>query len=159
MQSSQQTVYRPPDPCPTHGAERAVRTSTRQSGPLEMRQNACAENCGAPLGWQFTDQERGIFLHGPGECQDTRVETAFRIRRNEELTAPLIGLAFTTGCVIASLVLTPIVALACGAAVEGLEYALKGLAVAAPLGAACVAGIAALRRRRPEQPDYARPAG
>ena len=123
-----------------------------------MRQNRCAENCDAPLGWQFTDHQRGIFLHGPGECEDPRVDTAFRIRRNEELTAPIIGLAFTTGCVIAGLILMPIVMLACGAAAEGLLYALKGLAVAAPLEAACLLGIAALRRRRPEQPDYASPA-
>ena len=154
MMSTNELRQRPAGRCPTHRDEGTVSTLTRESGPLIMRQHRCGDGCDRPLGWDFQDHERGTFLHGHGECQDPRVDTAFSTRRNEELTAPLIGMAATGACIIAALVIMPAINALCANDPGVLPFALKGLGIVAPLEAACLLGIRALRRRRPKRPEY-----
>ena len=98
--STNLTAQRPPSPCSKHLDGQAVNTATRQSGPLTLRQHRCANGCNTPLGWDFTNHADGVFLHGPDECQDPRVDVAFEVWRGKAIAAPIIAVAITTGCLI-----------------------------------------------------------
>lgn len=144
-----ETVGRPPARCPQHGDHGAVRTAVRESGPLRLRQHRCAEGCGTPLGWDFSDAGKGAFQHGPGQCDDPAVDTAFRIRRNDEMSAPLLALAIMAGMVTAGILLAGVVMALCSNATGGWEYVGKGMAITVPVGAAGLLGYREVRRRRP----------
>lgn len=152
--STNVTAQRPPSPCSKHPEGQAVNTATRQSGPLRLRQHRCANGCDIPLGWDFTNHAEGVFLHGPDQCQDPRVEVAFEVWRSKAIAAPIIAVAITTGCLILAVMAAAAITAVCQNSTDDALFILKGLVITAPVEAACLLAIRTLRRRRPPEPEY-----
>ena len=74
---------RSPDTCPNHPQDRIVITE-RNSDDTHSRtliQYRCGAGCNTPLGWQYSQQEPSMFLHGQGECDDPRPLQALAVQK------------------------------------------------------------------------------